>query len=142
MKLTVAIAQAAPVMLNRAATIDKAGQWIAEAGKRGARLIAFPETWVPCYPLWCDSGSFGKWDHGPSKKLHARLVRESVEIPSADTENICAAARQAKTAVVIGINERDTRSGSLYNTLLFISAAGELAGRQQRGWKRGRDSVQ
>ena len=132
MKLTVAIAQAAPVVLNRAATIDKACQLIAEAGKGGARLIAFPETWVPCYPVWCDAGSFGKWDHGPSKKLHARLVRESVEIPSADTEKLCAAARQARTAVVIGINERDTRSGSLYNTLLFISAAGELAGRHRK----------
>src|SRR5574341_522886 len=103
MELTVAIAQAAPVFLNRAATVDKACQWIAEAGKRGARLVAFPETWVPCYPLWCDAGSFGKWDHGPSKKLHARLVRESVEVPSADTEKLCQAARAAKTGVVIGV---------------------------------------
>ena len=132
MKLTVAVAQAAPVVLNRAATIDKACQWIAEAGRRGARLLAFPETWVPCYPLWCDAGSFGKWDHGPSKKLHARLVRESVEVPSADTEKLCRAARAAETGVVIGVNERDTHSGSLYNTLLFISPEGELAGRHRK----------
>ena len=132
MKLTVAVAQATPVVLDLGGSIEKACQWIAEAGRRGARLVAFPETWIPCYPLWCDAGTFGKWEHSPSKKLHARLVRNSVEIPSAETKKLCAAARQAQVAAVIGINERDTSSGSLYNTLLFISSTGELLGRHRK----------
>ena len=132
MKLTVAVAQATPAVLDLAASVEKACQWIAEAGKRGARLLAFPETWIPCYPLWCDAGTFGTWDHGPSKKLHARLVRNSLALPSPETEKLCAAARKAGVAVVLGANERDTRSGSLYNTLLFISAAGKLLGRHRK----------
>jgi predicted amidohydrolase len=131
-KLTVAVAQATPVALDLAGSIDKACRWIEDAGRRGARVIAFPETWVPCYPLWCDAGTFGKWEHGPSKKLQARLARNSVAIPSPETEKLGAAARRAKAAVVIGVNERDTRSGSLYNTLLFFSPSGELAGRHRK----------
>jgi nitrilase len=131
MKLTAAIAQAAPVVLDLAASVAKACQLIAEAGRRGAQLIAFPETWLPVYPLWCDAGTFGKWDHAPSKRLHARLAANSLAIPSAETEALGRAARAAHCAVALGANERDP-SGSLYNTLLFISAKGEILGRHRK----------
>ena len=92
MKLTVAIAQATPAVLDLAACIAKACDWIREAGRRGARLVAFPETWIPVYPLWCDAGTFGTWDHEPSKRLHARLARNSLAIPSPETDQLCRAA--------------------------------------------------
>jgi predicted amidohydrolase len=131
MKFTVAVAQATPVVLDLAGCVAKACEWIAEAGRRDARLVAFPETWIPTYPLWCDAGTFGKWDHGPSKRLHARLARNSLAIPSAESEALCRAAREARCAVVLGANELG-RSGSLYNTLLFIGAEGEILGRHRK----------
>jgi len=131
MKLTAAIAQATPVVLDLKASVAKACEWIAEAGRRGAQLVAFPETWLPVYPLWCDAGTFGKWDHAPSKRLHARLVENSLAIPSSETEALCRAAHQARCAVVLGANERDA-SGSLYNALVFISAEGEILGRHRK----------
>ena len=131
MKMTVAVAQATPAVLDLAACIAKACEWIAEAGKRGAQVLAFPETWVPVYPLWCDAGTFGKWAHEPSKKLQARLARNSLMIPSKETEQLCRAARAAKCAVVLGANELGS-TGSLYNTLLFISAEGEILGRHRK----------
>jgi len=131
MKLTVAVAQATPVVLDLAGCIEKACQWIAEAGRHGAQLVAFPETWISVYPFWCDAGTFGKWDHEPSKRLQARLARESLVIPSQETELLCRAAREARCAVVMGANERGA-SGSLYNALLFLSAEGEIAGRHRK----------
>lgn len=131
MKMTVAVAQATPVVLDLAGCIAKACEWIAEAGKRGAQLVAFPETWIPIYPLWCDAGTFGQWEHTPSKRLHARLVRHSLTIPSKETDQICTAAREARCAVVLGANELD-RSGSLYNALVFISSTGEILGRHRK----------
>jgi len=131
MKLTIAIAQATPVVLDLGACVAKACSWIAEAGKRGAQLVAFPETWLPVYPFWCDAGTFGKWGHEPSKRLHARLAGNSLAMPSKETGQLCRAARNARCAVVMGANELD-RSGSLYNTLLFISPEGEILGRHRK----------
>ncbi len=131
MRLTVAVAQATPAVLDLAGCIAKACDWIREAGKRDARIITFPETWVPVYPLWCDAGTFGKWAHDPSKKLQARLARNSLTIPSQETEQLCRAAREAHCAVVLGANELD-RTGSIYNTLLFLSAEGEILGRHRK----------
>jgi len=94
-------------------------------------VLAFPETWAPVYPLWCDAGTFGKWGHEPSKKLQARLARNSLAIPSRETEQLGRAARAAKCAVVFGANELGG-TGSLYNALLFISAEGEILGRHRK----------
>ena len=51
-KFTAAAVQAAPRFLDREGTIDKACELIEEASGHGARLIVFPETWVPTYPFW------------------------------------------------------------------------------------------
>jgi nitrilase len=46
----VAAVQATPVYLDREATIYKACELIATAGSEGARLIVFPEAFIPTYP--------------------------------------------------------------------------------------------
>jgi aliphatic nitrilase len=48
----VASVHAAPVFLDRAATTAKAISIIREAAKAGAQLIAFPETYIPAFPVW------------------------------------------------------------------------------------------
>ena len=96
------------------------------------RLLAFPEAWVPAYPFWCDTGSFSKFNYEPAKKLQARLRRNSLAVGSPEMSRLCAAARQARLAVVLGANEREERSGSLYNTLFFLSSSGALLGRHRK----------
>ena len=121
-KFTAAAVQAAPVFLDREATIDKACGLIDRAGREGARLIVFPETWVPAYPFWIST------PHLYSGALFARLYKNSVEVPSPSTDALCAAAAKARAYVAIGINERDRESTSLYNSLLYIDDAGHIMG--------------
>jgi nitrilase len=46
----VAVIQHAPVFLERAATLASAVAAVGEAAAREARLVVFPETFVPGYP--------------------------------------------------------------------------------------------
>ena len=50
--IKVAAAHVAPVFLDREKTVSKACALIEEAARQGAALIAFPETYVPAFPLW------------------------------------------------------------------------------------------
>jgi aliphatic nitrilase len=126
-KFTAAAVQAAPVFLDREATIDKACELIADAAKGGASLIVFPETWVPGYPFWHTSPGV------LSSETYAALWKNAVEIPSTSTNRLGQAAKKAQAYVVIGIDERDTVSrGTLYNTLLYFSPDGEVLHRHRK----------
>jgi nitrilase len=128
----VAAAQATPVFLNRAATVDKACELIAEAGRAGARLVAFPEAFIPAYPDWV-------WAIPPGEEktlneLYAELVANAVTIPSDATDQLCRAAQRAHIHVVMGMSERNAEASgaSLYNTLLYIDARGRILGKHRK----------
>ena len=128
----VAAAQATPVFLDRVATVQKACDLIAEAGRNGARLVAFPESFIPCYPDWVWSLPSGENDQ--LAELYAEFVAQSVTIPGPDTQKLCEAAREAGTYVVMGLSERNVEAsgGSLYNTLLYIDPQGRIMGKHRK----------
>ncbi|HEY7003708.1 MAG TPA: carbon-nitrogen hydrolase family protein [Gaiellaceae bacterium] len=130
--VVVAVVQAGPVFLDRDATVDKAVSLIEEAANEGARLIAFPETWIPGYPSWIYHAA--KWDDPGSKRAFARLLANSVQVPSPATDALCLAAQEAGVHVVAGIHERDAdfSTGTIYNSLLFISSEGEILGTHRK----------
>ena len=131
-KFKIAAAQAAPVFLNREATVDKACELIAQAGREGASLIAFPEAFIPAYPDWVWAIPAG--EDRLLGELYAELVANAVTIPDATTDKLCRAAREAGIYVVIGVNECNAEAShaSLYNTLLYIDAQGQIMGKHRK----------
>lgn len=129
---TVAVAQVAPAFLDLDASVARAIDAIAEAASNGARLVVFGETWLPGYPVWADRGI--AWEDADAKATFAMLHRNAVEIPGPATDALGAAAREHRVHVAIGVNERDTRfsRGTLYNTLLYLSDAGEVLGAHRK----------
>jgi nitrilase len=121
----IAAVQATPVFLDREATTDKACALIKEAGAAGASVILFPETFIPAYPDWVWRSAAWADDD-----LVVRLREQSVAIPSPTTERLAEAAQEAGAYVAMGINEIE--GGSLYNTLLYLSPAGEIVGRHRK----------
>ena len=128
----IAAVQATPVFLDREATVSKARELIAEAGRSGARLIVFPEAFIPTYPDWVWRIPPGQ--HRMLADVYAELLEQSVEIPGPVTEELSKAAREAEVYVVMGLNERNAQASnaSLYNTLLYIDPEGDLLGKHQK----------
>jgi nitrilase len=128
----VAAVQATPVFLDREATLDKACDLIAAAGSEGARLVVFPEAFIPAYPDWVWAIPPG--EESVLNELYAELLSNSVTIPSDATDRLCRAARLANAYVVMGMSERNVEASgaSLYNTLLYIDAQGEILGKHRK----------
>lgn len=113
----VAVIQAAPVFLDLEKSIDKAIGLIAEASDKGAKLIAFPETWLPGYPwwIWVDSPAFGM-------RFVQQYHENSLVYGSEQAERIQNAAKDHKISVFMGISEKE--AGSLYMGQWLIDSNG------------------
>src|SRR6059036_2278784 len=130
--IKVAAVQAAPVFLDREATIDLVCARIAEAGAAGAKLVVFPESFVPGYPDWVWTVPAGRG--AMLGALHAKLLANAVTIPSEATRRIGAAAREAGVVVAAGVTERndEASAATMFNTLLFFDHLGDISGRHRK----------
>lgn len=129
-RLRIAAVQAAPVWLDRDATVDKACELIARAGREGADVVGFPENFIPGHPVWF---YYHAATSETSQRLGLELFKNAVEIPSPATDLLCAAAARAGTNVVVGMTERRPgTTGTMYNTQLFIDREGRIVGRHRK----------
>ncbi|MFH1951756.1 MAG: carbon-nitrogen hydrolase family protein [Pseudomonadota bacterium] len=129
-KFKVAAVQAAPIFLNRSASVEKACRIIREAGAEGARIIGFPEGFIPAHPHWFH---FEPAINRRAMEFNTQLWNNALEVPSPEAGALCDAAKQAGAYVVMGCCERlPGGSGSLYNSQLFIGPNGEVLGKHQK----------
>ncbi|MBZ0326744.1 MAG: carbon-nitrogen hydrolase family protein [Altibacter sp.] len=126
--LKVALAQIAPVWLNKAKTLEKIKNHITKAAKNDAELIVFGEGVLPGYPFWLALTEGAEWDTKINKELHAHYVRNSITIEKGDLNEICTLAKNHQIAIYIGIIERPQDRGghSLYASLVYIDAKGVI----------------
>ncbi|PQA86691.1 carbon-nitrogen hydrolase family protein [Hyphococcus luteus] len=124
-KVRVAAFHVASPFLDRDACVEKCCKLIADAAAEGAKLIVFPETFIPGYPFWI-------WTHTPATggPFFFELFANSVEVDSDATRAIGEAARKAGAYVVVGVSERD--GGTLYNTLLTFDDNGDIVARHRK----------
>ena len=88
----VAVVQAAPVLLNREATVDKACQLTAEAAVQGAELILFPEAYIPAYPRGLSFGTVIGSRSAEGRRTWQRYWANAVDVPGPSTEALGRAA--------------------------------------------------
>ncbi len=101
-QVRLAAVQAAPVWLDRDASVEKACRLIEEAADNGAKIVGFPEGFIPGFPDWYH------WFMPRSAEalgFNKTLFKNAVEVPGAAVDAIGAAARRTRTHVVIGVNE-------------------------------------
>lgn len=123
-RVKVAAVQAAPVFLDREATVGKACRLIQEAGRGGAQVVAFPEGFVPGHPLWYH---FHPATGERSREYAARLFQNALTVPGPETEALGEASKRAGVWAVVGVCEKERGTvGTLYNSLLFLSPRGRV----------------
>lgn len=128
--IRVAAVQAAPVFLDAARTTDKACRLIEEAARQGARVVGFPEGFIPTHPAWLELiPAVGDLALG----LFKELFHNAVEVPGAEVERLRQVCGDCKVYAIVGVNERrpDT-TGTLFNTQLFFAPEGELLHKHQK----------
>jgi predicted amidohydrolase len=123
----VAAVQATPVVLDAAASVEKAVALIGEAAEDGAELIVFPECFVALYPTWAWAGAAVS-DPAALDEIFIRLWQSSVEVPGPLVDRLVEACRTHRVHCVIGVNEREPgRSSSVFNSMLTLGPQGLLA---------------
>jgi len=118
-KLRVAVVQAAPVFLSLDGTVDKTIALMKEAAAQGARLIAFPEAWIPGYPWWI-------WLNSPAAGMRfvQRYYDNSLVAGSEEFLRLAQAARDLGIWLAVGFSER--AGGSLYLAQALFDDQGRL----------------
>jgi nitrilase len=128
-----AVVQAASVVLDGPASVERACELIRRAGADGAELVALPEGFVPVMPRPCWGHRYSETMNPAAAELHRRLWANAVDLRGPLAARLAEAARAAGAWVAIGINERDDRRpGTLWNTLLWLSPEGRVAGRHRK----------
>lgn len=127
--IRVAAVQAAPVVLDRAATIEKARGLIDKAAADGAQLVVLPESFVPAFPEWAWRTT--PWHHA-STELFTLLADQAVVVGGPDTDALSAAARSAGVHLSVGVTEREQHGSTLYNAQLLFGPDGTLLHRHRK----------
>src|SRR5690606_18502323 len=91
-ELKIALAQIAPVWLDKRSTLDKVHAAMEEAGAQGCGLIVFGEALVPGYPFWLALTGGAEWDSKVQKELHAHYLRNAVRVEGDDLDGVRALA--------------------------------------------------
>ena len=138
-KFIASIAQISPVLPpNKKQSTEKACEYIASAGKQGARIIVFPECFLPTYPNWSiDLSNPSEWASNLKN-----FTFESLTIDGPEIQQICDTAKKYSIYVVVGINERvEPYDGVIYNSLVFISEEGHVLHNHRKIFPSNREKV-
>ena len=126
--MRIAAVQAAPVYLDRAATVEVVVDRIGEAERGGAEVVAFPETFVPGYPIWIDATNASAWEDPDQQAAFAWYLDQAVEIESPAFVPVVDAVRDSGVFAYVGVVERSASGGSVYCSLVAIDPASGVVG--------------
>jgi nitrilase len=125
-EMKVAIAQIAPVWLQREPTLEKIIRYTEMAGDEGCRLVAFGEALLPGYPFWIERTDGARFNSQVQKDIHAHYLDQAVQVEAGHLDALCKTAAQKNIAVYLGCVDRarDRGGHSLYCSLVYIDPQG------------------
>ncbi len=133
METKVAVSQRPPVLMDLKASLQTALDIVAEASRSGAKLLVFPEAFLPGYPTWIWRLRPGG-DMALSNRLHSTLRLNAVDVSAGDLQPLFEAAARHDMTIVMGLHEIDSAfSGStLFNTVVIIGPDGRILNKHRK----------
>ena len=125
-----AVVQAAPVAFDVARTLEKVRSLAADAKRRGARLIVFPEAFVSAYPRGLAFGATVGSRTSEGREQFRMYWESAIDVPGPHVDQLAEAARLNQAWLVIGVVERS--GGTLYCTVLFFGPDGRHLGKHRK----------
>lgn len=124
----VAAVQAAPIFLDTPATLDKLDQLVEEASSNGATIIAFGESFISGFPIWC--GILAPIDQ---HDFQTKLVESAIEVPGPEVDRLASIARKYGVCLSVGVNEVSSASiGQVWNANLIFDRLGTLVNHRRK----------
>jgi nitrilase len=122
------------VLFDREASLEKPCRLTAEAAAEGAKLVLFPEAFIPGYPRGLTFRAVVGHRSAEGRRTWQRYWTNAVDVPGPATEALGKVARQGHVFLVIGVIERDTEfsRGTLYCALLYFGPDGLLLGKHRK----------
>ncbi|WKV12160.1 carbon-nitrogen hydrolase family protein [Marivirga harenae] len=131
-KFKVGCVQATPALFDKSKTLDIVFKWIQKAAKENVKLLVFPESFIPAYPAGLGFGTVVGSRTEAGREQFREYWENSVEIGAEETQQIAKWAKEHDMYITIGVTEKDSISKTLYCTILYFSAKGELMGKHRK----------
>jgi nitrilase len=125
-----AVVQSSPVVFETKATLAKVRDLTADAARRGAKLVVFPEAFIASYPKGLDFGARVGLRTSKGRDDFRRYFDSAIAVPGPATEELSRTVKANNVYLVIGVIERDI--GTLYCTILFFAPDGALLGKHRK----------
>lgn len=128
MKIKLGVVQHSPVFFDKEASLQKLAKLVAENADKGCKLLVFPESFIPGYPRGFDFGATVGKRTPEGRDLFLEYSNQSIDISSPDIGFLEKISREHDTYLIVGVTERESSSGSLYCSMLYISPFRGLMG--------------
>ncbi len=126
----VAVVQAASVVFDAEGSLEKTRELAAEAARQGAKLVLFPEGFIPGYPKGSTFGSVVGTRSVDGREEYRRYWESAIDVPGPVTQALGSIAKEHGIYLVIGVIERE--GGTLYCCVLHFAPNGDLLGKHRK----------
>ncbi|NHJ87652.1 MAG: carbon-nitrogen hydrolase family protein [Asgard group archaeon] len=130
----VAVIQDSSVLMNKDACIKKVAKLTSQAAKEGAKIVLFPEAFIPAYPRGLTFGTKVGSRSDAGKQDFKRYWDNAINIPGKDLENLSEIAQENAVYLIVGVIEKNPKfkGGTLYCTIIYFDPKGNYLGKHRK----------
>jgi len=128
----VAVVQDSSIIMDKEGCLEKVSNITKEVAQKGAKIILFPEAFIPAYPRGLSFGTVVGSRTDGGKQDFARYFENSIVIPGPDIDRLSKIAKENKLYLIIGVIERDEIGSTLYCSILYFDPKGEFLGKHRK----------